>query len=142
MATEPNSNAGFALPTPVGASASAEAASASTGAEAGSMALLPDSAVSNTSSRDLLIGGAVLLVLFVAFFFAKNAYANGLVSKRLPPNKANASGWWLFVFLATLATGVVLVSVNAAKFMAPTVLGPIVAVALVALTLTLTSSRK
>ena len=51
------------------------------------------------SSRDMLIGGAVLLVLMVAFFFAKNAYANLLVGKRVQPRSANAAGWWLWVFL-------------------------------------------
>ena len=88
------------------------------------------------------IGGAVLLILFVAFFFAKNPYANGLVAKRVPPNKANASGWWLFIFLASLATGVVLAAVNAHKFLAPLFMGPLVLVGLVALLLTFTSSRR
>ncbi|MEG1325261.1 MAG: hypothetical protein RSD99_10245, partial [Janthinobacterium sp.] len=87
-------------------------------------------------------GGVVLLLLFIAFFFAKNAYANGLVAKRVPPNKANASGWWLFIFLASLATGVVLAAVNAHKFLAPLFMGPLVLVGLVALLLTFTSSRR
>jgi hypothetical protein len=100
------------------------------------------SVVSDTSSRDLMIGGGILLVLFVAFFFAKNAYANTLVGKRIPPNQANAAGWWLFVFLASLSTGVVLTAVNASKFMTPLIIGPVVAVALISLVLLLVSGRK
>lgn len=143
MATEPKDNAGFNLPEPKASDASAastaSAASVSTGMEVSTQTL--ENVTENTSSRDLLIGGAILLVLFVAFFFAKNAYANGLVAKRLPPDRANASSWWLFIFLAALATGVVLIAVNSARFMAPLVIGPLAVVSLAALVLTFTSSR-
>jgi hypothetical protein len=98
--------------------------------------------VTDTSSRDLMIGGGVLLVLFVAFYFAKNAYANMLVGKRVSPHKANAAGWWLFCFLALLATGVVLVVVNSAQFMTPIIIAPLTVAALVALVLMLVSGRK
>lgn len=143
MAPEPKENSGFNLPEPKTEDAAGAAAPAAAGGGlAGAATLQPvDNVVENTSSRDFLIGGAILLVLFVAFFFAKNAYANGLVTKKLPPDRANASGWWLFIFLAALATGVVLVAVNSARFMAPLVMGPIVAVSLAALVLTFTSSR-
>ena len=96
----------------------------------------------DTSSRDALIGGGVLLVLFIAFFFAKNAYANTLVAKRIQPGKANAAGWWLFIFLASLSTGVVLAAINAPKFMAPLIIGPLTLIGLIALVLMLLSSRK
>ena len=98
--------------------------------------------VSETPPRDMLIGGAVLLVLLVAFFFAKNAYANTLVAKRVPPNKANAAGWWLFIFLACVSTGVVLSVVSASKFMTPMVLGPLGGVGLLGLVLAFVSGRK
>ena len=144
----PKDNAGFTLPAPVTAPASAPpaadasaAASATTATTEAAPALDPAS-TTDTSSRDTLVGGVVLLLLFIAFFFAKNAYANGLVAKRVPPNKANASGWWLFIFLASLATGVVLAAVNAHKFLAPLFMGPLVLVGLVALLLTFTSSRR
>ena len=146
MATEQKENTGFSLPEP-----KADAAAAAvpvTPSPAGAAAIDATTlqpvvnVTENTASRDLLIGGAILLVLFVAFFFAKNAYANGLVSKKLPPDRANASGWWLFIFLATLATGVVLVAVNSARFMAPLVMGPVAVVSLAALVLTFTSSRR
>ena len=144
----PKDNAGFTLPAPVAAPASAPPAGDASAAGAASTATTEPApafdaaATTDTSSRDTLIGGVVLLLLFVAFFFAKNAYANGLVAKRVPPNKANASGWWLFIFLASLATGVVLAAVNAHKFLAPLFMGPLVLVGLVALLLTFTSSRR
>lgn len=141
----PKDNAGFTLPAPASAPPAADAAGASASATTATTepapALDPASST-DTSSRDTLVGGVVLLLLFIAFFFAKNAYANGLVAKRVPPNKANASGWWLFIFLASLATGVVLAAVNAHKFLAPLFMGPLVLVGLVALLLTFTSSRR
>lgn len=96
----------------------------------------------DTSSRDLLVGGGILLVLLIAFFFARNGYANMLVRKRVPPGKANAAGWWLFVFLASLSTGVVLSAVNSAKFMTPLIIGPLTVVSVVGLVLMLVSGRR
>lgn len=141
--TQPK-DSGFSLPAPT------DAASAAAAPTATATVILPPGekfegtykVVSDTSSRDLLIGGGILLVLFVAFFFAKTAYANTLVAKRVPPNKANAAGWWLFVFLASLAIGVVLAAVNSAQFMTPLIIGPVLAVGLVALVLMLVSGRK
>lgn len=143
MAQDQKQNAGFSLPDPAASASASASADAAAAPGAGTLETLPatNNLAENTSSRDLLVGGGILLVLFIAFFFAKNAYANGLVGKRLPPNKANASGWWLFICLASLATGVVLAAVNASRFMAPLVIGPIGLVALVALVLTFTSSR-
>lgn len=145
----PKDNAGFTLPAPVTAPASAPPAADAAGTSASATTAttepapaLDPASTTDTSSRDTLVGGVVLLLLFIAFFFAKNAYANGLVAKRVPPNKANASGWWLFIFLASLATGVVLAAVNAHKFLAPLFMGPLVLVGLVALLLTFTSSRR
>lgn len=141
----PKDNAGFTLPAPASAPPAADtpaAGAATTTATTEPAPALDPASTTDTSSRDTLIGGVVLLLLFIAFFFAKNAYANGLVAKRVPPNKANASGWWLFIFLASLATGVVLAAVNAHKFLAPLFMGPLVLVGLVALLLTFTSSRR
>jgi len=140
----PKDNAGFTLPPPAAEPATPATPATAVPATTASVETAPaldQVGATDTSSRDTLIGGAVLLILFVAFFFAKNAYANGLVAKRVSPNKANASGWWLFIFLASLATAVVLAAVNAHKFLAPLFMGPLVLVGLVALVLTFTSSR-
>ena len=94
------------------------------------------------SSRDMLIGGAVLLVLMVAFFFAKNAYANLLVGKRVQPRSANAAGWWLWVFLTLLSVGVVLAAVSGSVLMTPFIVGPLVLGAIVALVLMLISGKR
>jgi hypothetical protein len=142
MAQDQKDNAGFALPTPQTASASDTGAASATVTQSEVVTSTTINVTTDTSSRDLLIGGVILLVLFVAFFFAKNAYANTLVAKRVPPNKANAAGWWLFIFLASLATGVVLVAINSARFLAPLIIGPIAVVAVVALVLTFVSGRK
>ena len=147
MTQQAKDNAGFALPAPVeGQQAPATAATPATPATGTgtpeTVESLPVTTDVDTSSRDALIGGGVLLVLFIAFFFAKNAYANTLVAKRIQPGKANAAGWWLFIFLASLSTGVVLAAINAPKFMAPLIIGPLTLIGLIALVLMLLSSRK
>ena len=133
-----NSNSGFTLPSPSDAPTTTTAT-----------IILPPGGkfegtytVVDTSSRDLLIGGGILLVLFIAFFFARGAYANHLVGRRVPPNKANAAGWWLFVFMASLSTGLVLSAVNATRFFTPVIMAPLGGVALLALTLMLVTGRK
>jgi len=139
-------NVGFALPEPTKANQASSTVTESSSASTTTTVdqAMPGMAVEevNTGSRDLMIGGAVLLVLFIAFFFAKNAYANTLVGKRIPPTKANAAGWWMFIFLASLATGVVLAAINSAKYLAPMFIGPLGVVALVALILMILSGRK
>jgi len=146
MAQDSKESAGFTLPPPADTSSSAASAvvSAPPIPPLSNSSEVPALAAGNTdtASRDLLVGGGILLVLFIAFFFAKNSYANTLVAKRVAPNRANSAGWWLFIFLATLATGVVLATVNAAKYMAPLIIGPIALIGLVALVLTFVSGRK
>lgn len=141
-----NKDTGFALPAPDAGktppAATEHPATPATTADTTTTEMPVLAGAADTSSRDLLVGGGILLVLFIAFFFARGAYANALVVKRVPPNKANAAGWWLFVFLASISTGVVLAAVNAAKFMAPLIIGPILAVALLALVLTFVSGRR
>ena len=105
-------------------------------------AALPEVPAGEPASRDILIGGGVLLVLLVAYFFAKNAYANMLVGRRVEPRSANAAGWWLFIFLALISVGVVLAAVNRSALMAPFIVGPLALGALVALVLMLLSGRR
>jgi len=95
-----------------------------------------------TSARDIAIGGGVLLVLVIAFFFLKNAHANRLVGNRVPPRSANAAGWWLFVLLTSLATAGVLGIVNHEQFLTPLYLGIFGVVALIALIGLLSTGRR
>ncbi len=138
-------NSGFSLPAPTNAATPAPADMApqtTTATTTGMPSLATIPVGEDTSSRDLLIGGAVILVLLVAFFFAKNAYANTLVGKRVPPNKANAAGWWLFICLSSISIGVVLSAVSSTRFMTPFVLGPLGGVGILGLILALLSGRK
>ncbi len=96
----------------------------------------------DTSSRDMAIGAGVLVVLFIAFFFAKKAYSDFLVSRKNSPSRANGAGWWLFILLSSLATAAMLGIVNQAKFLNLLYVGPLMFIALVALILMILNSRK
>jgi hypothetical protein len=131
--TKPQS--GFTLPPPTVAPDKATSPATPT-------AIKIDFGSAGPSSRDMLIGGAVLLVLMVAFFFAKNAYANMLVGKRVEPRSANAAGWWLWVFLSLLSVGVVLAAVSGSTLMTPFIVGPLALGAVVALVLMIVSGKR
>lgn len=146
---------GFKLPQPgdkAAAAPSAPAAAAPAGAATGTTVTttttettsvqVSSQPIEDTSSRDMAIGGAILLVLFIVFFFVKNGYANSLVAKKVAPRAANAAGWWLFVFLASLATAGVLGFVNQAKFLNLFFLGPLTLVAIVGLVMALLTGRR
>ena len=104
---------------------------------------LPSGVESNVPQpRDYAIAGAVLLVLLIAFFFGKNAYANHLARKRISTGAANAAGWWLFIFLTGLATAALLSILSPVKFMTPIFMGPLLLVGLVALVLMFVTGRR
>jgi hypothetical protein len=65
-----------------------------------------------------------------------------LVGKRVQPRSANASGWWLWIFLTLLTVGVVLAVISRDTLMTPFIVGPLVLGALVALVLMLISGRR
>jgi hypothetical protein len=77
----------------------------------------------DTSTRDIAIGGAVFLFLLVIFFFARNAFANHLVRRRVAPSSADTAGWLLFFGLAFLSAAVVLGFVNSTKFLSVAITG-------------------
>lgn len=132
--SESNTNNGFVLPTAdeqqedVGTAQTVQEVSVPTVQE-------------ETGSRDLMIAGGIILVLLIAFFFAKRGFSNSLVKKRISPSKASMAGWWLFIFLSAVAIGAVLAAVNPQKFLSLLILGPLGVVALVSAILTFTSSR-
>jgi hypothetical protein len=93
----------------------------------------PAPPASDTSARDLAIGGAVLLVLMVIFFFARNAYTQHLVVRRVAPSAAGSAGWLLFAGLPLLSAAAVLAAVNAAKYLSLLVTAPLLVAGVAAL---------
>lgn len=96
----------------------------------------------DTSTRDLAIGGAVFLVLLIVYFFARNAYVHHLVVKRVAPSAAGSAGWLLFVGLSFVSAAAVLAIINASKFLTFAVTAPLVLVGLVALAAALFVGRR
>jgi hypothetical protein len=96
----------------------------------------------DTSARDLAIGGAVLLVLLVIYFFVRNAYVHHLVVKRVAPSSASSAGWLLFVGLAFLSFAAALAIINASKYLSLAITGPLVVIGLVALIASLFIGRR
>lgn len=143
-------DSGFILPQPgsQASSASSEAAAPDAGATSSQSAVSGTPAIeinvgqTDTSSRDLIIGGSILIVLAIAFLFLRRAWANSLVGKKVPPAKANQSGWWLWLFLVLLFSVMVLGVINADRFLTPIFLAPAAIVAVVALILTFVTGRK
>lgn len=128
-------NNGFVLPT-----ADEKVQSSTNSANTVQEATVPTVQV-ETGSRDLMIAGGIILILLVAFFFAKRGYTNSLVKKRVSPSKANMAGWWLFILLATVAIGVVLSVVNPHQYLSFLIMGPLGVVAVISAVLVVTSSR-
>jgi hypothetical protein len=96
----------------------------------------------DTSGRDLAIGGAVLLVLLVIYFFVRNAYVHHLVVKRVAPSTAGSAGWLMFVGLAFLSFAAVLAIINAAKYLTLAITGPLVVIGVIALVAGLVIGRR
>jgi len=77
----------------------------------------------DTSTRDVAVGGAIFLILLIVFFFARNAYANHLVRRRVAPSSADTAGWLMFFGLAFLSGALVLAIINSSKFLSLAVTG-------------------
>ena len=134
-APAPATDPGFKLPAAPGP------APAATGAP---LEVAPAAAppVTDTSTRDLAIGGAVFVILLVIYFFVRNAYVHHLVVRRVAPSAAGSAGWLLFVGLCFISAAAVLAIINASKFLTFAVSGPLVAVGLAALVATLFIGRR
>lgn len=131
------SDPGFKLPDTSGPDKDLSkelAAPASTGTASSPAPLLASNSLetpvnaSDTASRDLAIGGGIFLVLLVVFFFARNAFVNHLVMRRVAPSSAGSAGWLLFLGLAFISGAAVLAMVNAAKFFSFMITGPLLVV--------------
>lgn len=131
-------NKGFTLPTPADEKPQAPPTQSREAAPAA-----PPAQVEQVAGDKGVIIGLVVVVLFmVAFFFVKNAYANGLVEKKIAPRRAERAGWWLFVMLTALATTAVFAVVDQARFFTFIFAGPLLVIALVALVLLILGSRR
>jgi hypothetical protein len=141
--TPPATDPGFKLPGEEKASPDplpkAEPSTATMPIEVAPVAGAP---ATDTSTRDLAIGGAVFLVLLIIYFFARNAYVHHLVVKRVAPSAAGSAGWLLFVGLSFVSAAAVLAIINASKFLTFAVTAPLVLVGLVALVAALFVGRR
>lgn len=140
--TPPASDPGFKLPgdeKAVPDTAKTPDSNATSSIEVAPAAAAP---VTDTSTRDLAIGGAVFLVLLVVYFFVRNAYVHHMVVKRVAPSSAGSAGWLLFVGLSFISAAAVLAIINASKFLTFAITAPLVAVGLVALVAALFVGRR
>lgn len=96
----------------------------------------------DTSTRDLAIGGAVFLILLIVYFFVRNAYVHHLVVKRVAPSSAGSAGWLLFLGLGFVSAAAVLAMINASRYLSWTVTAPLVLVGLAALIAALFIGRR
>ena len=96
----------------------------------------------DTSTRDLAIGGAVFLILLIVYFFVRNAYVHHLVVRRVAPSSAGSAGWLMFVGLSFISAAAVLAIINASKFLTFAITAPLVAVGLIALVAALFVGRR
>lgn len=137
---------GFKVPgaAPAGAAASAPASSpAEAGAASGvEVAPLPGAPVTDTSARELAIGGGAFLVLLIVFFFVRNAFSHHLVRRRVAPAAAESAAWLLFVGLAFLSAAAVLAMLNAGKFLTLAVTGTLILAGILALAGALLAGRR
>jgi hypothetical protein len=140
--TPPAADPGFKLPGDDKAPADAAKAPDSAATSQIEVAPVAGAPATDTSSRDLAIGGAVFLVLLVVYFFVRNAYVHHMVVKRVAPSSAGSAGWLLFVGLSFISAAAVLAIINASKFLTFAITAPLVGVGLVALVAALFVGRR
>jgi hypothetical protein len=160
QANEPQRDPGFRIPDdkpakapagdgtlsttpPDGAAGTGNSAGNSTGSSTG-IEVAPEgqAPATDTSTRDIAIGGAVFLFLLVIFFFARNAFANHLVRRRVAPSSADTAGWLLFFGLAFLSAAVVLGFVNSTKFLSVAITGTLLVFGIAAIAGALFTGRR
>jgi len=128
-------------PVPPGATPSGSAAPGAPGAPI-EVAPVQDAPATDTSTRDLAIGGAVFLVLLIVFFFARNAYSNHLVRRRVAPSSADTAGWLMFFGLAFMSAAAMLAILNAGKFLTVAITGTLLVLGIALLAGALMTGRR
>lgn len=96
----------------------------------------------DASTRDLMIGSAVFLVLIIIYFFVRNAYVHHLVVRRVAPSSAGSAGWLLFVGLCFVSAAAELAIINTQRYLTPMVTGPLILVGVLALIAALLVGRR
>jgi hypothetical protein len=124
---------GVGGPTPAPRGAAPPAVSAKNGAPQLEVQPAPVAPVTDTSARDLALGAGVFLVLMVVFFFARNAFTQHLVVRRVAPSAAGSAGWLLFAGLSFLSAAALLALINAGKYLTLAIAGPLLLVGLAGL---------
>lgn len=114
------------------------------GAEGNALAgtVMPEPLPTGPQPRDYAIAGVSFIVLVVAFFFAKNAYANHLARRRVPPGAATSAGWWLFICLASFGLASILAILSPEKFLTPLTMAPLCLIGVIAIVLMLISGKR
>ncbi len=147
LLAQANTDPGFKVPgagAPASASSASSAASkpvdittpspaGASGTGSGIEVSVQGAPATDTSARDQLIAGAVFLVLLLVFFFARNAFSNHLVRRRVAPSSADTSGWLLFCGLGFVSAAVVLAVMNASKFLSGAITGTLLLLGVAAL---------
>jgi hypothetical protein len=126
--SSPPADAGFRLPGNDAASAPPATTTTTTTTAPAPGTSIEGAPQNDTSTRDLTLGGGIFLVLLLAFFFARGAYTNHLVARRVAPSSAGSAGWLLFVGLSFLSASLVLALINSAKYLNFWITGPLLLV--------------
>lgn len=133
---------GFKLPAAPGAAAASGEQPAPPASGAIEVAPAAPAAATDTSARDLAIGGSVFLVLLIVYFFIRNAFVHHLVVRRVAPSSAGSAGWLMFLGLSFLSAAAVLAMIDASKFLTWAITGPLVAVGVLSLAATALVGRR
>ena len=150
QANEPQRDPGFRIPddkpaqAPTGDGTLSTTPPGETGTATSGIEVAPGGQVpaTDTSTRDIAIGGAIFLFLLVVFFFVRNAFVNNLVKRRVAPSSADTAGWLLFVGLAFLSAAVVLGFVNSTKFLSLAITGTLLVFGIAAIAGALFTGRR
>ena len=84
----------------------------------------------------------MFLVLLIVFFFARNAYSNHLVRRRVAPSSADTAGWLMFFGLAFMSAAAVLAILNASKFLTVAITGTLLVLGIASLAGALVTGRR
>lgn len=94
------------------------------------------------SSKDVMIGGGLLLVLAVVFFFIRNAFVNYLVSSlKRSPNNAGLSGWMLYCGLL-FGSAIGSIALISKSFLTVMYIAPLAALSLISFILCIVVAAK